>query len=115
MTRALPSTPPRMHTMTNTLFASTITAFALLLTASTDAAAAGSGALENTSVILLCWETTEGGAPARCGSEARFLEVLRREGALLIDAAQAERVRVTLDPKKLATPEGARGVDLLDA
>lgn len=90
---------------------------AVLATTLLAAPAARAGALDNRSVIVLCWETADGAPVPRCGAETRFVDVLRREGGLLVDAAQAERVRATLDPAKLSTPEGLRGVgvDLLDA
>ena len=76
---------------------------------------ARAGSLDQTSVIVLCWETVEGAPSSSCGLERHLLRVLADEGALLVDNDQAATVRATLSPEKLQSPAALKGVNLFDA
>jgi TolB-like protein len=78
-------------------------------------AAQAAPVLRDATVVVLCAERHGAVDQARCSADADLDALLRAEGARVVDPAQAEQIRKTLDPRALTSADGLKGVDMADA
>lgn len=76
---------------------------------------ARAGALDARGVVILCYESADGVDTRRCSLEPELRKVLRAEGAVIVDQAQAERLKAQYTPERFAAGKDLKGIDLLDA